>query len=101
MSQPSTPHLTVEQVRQIATLCRLGLTDKEAERMRDQLSHILEQFQVLQEVDTQDIPPTGHSVDVHSVMRQDSVGPSFSKETVLANAPLREEDYFRVRGVLE
>ena len=69
--------------------------------MRDQLSHILDQFHILEDVETIDITPTGHSADVHSVTREDSVEPSFPKESVLANAPLREADYFRVRGILE
>ena len=101
MPQRPSAQLTAEQVRHIATLCRLGLSDEEVERMREQLSHILEQFQVLGEIDTEDVPPTGHSVDLHSVMREDTVAPSSSKEDVLTNAPRREDDYFRVRAVLE
>ena len=54
--------LTPEEVQHIALLARLGLTPEELERDRTQLSDILEQFQVLQEVDTEGVPPTGHSM---------------------------------------
>ncbi|MBI2871820.1 MAG: Asp-tRNA(Asn)/Glu-tRNA(Gln) amidotransferase subunit GatC [Chloroflexi bacterium] len=96
-----TPQLTIEEVRHIAILCRVGATDEELERLREQLTHILEQFQVLQEIDTEGVPPTGHSVALHSVMRDDEPGPSYPAEEVLANAPRQEDDYFRVRAVLE
>ena len=93
--------LTPEDVQHIALLARVGLTPEELERYRSQLSDILEHFQVLQEIDTEGIPPTGHSVPLESVMREDEPRPSSPKEEVLANAPHRQEDYFRVRAVLE
>ena len=93
--------LTPEEVQHIALLARLGLTPEELERDRTQLSDILEQFQVLQEVDTEGVPPTGHSMPLESVMRDDVPSASLSKEDVLANAPNREEDYIRVRAVLD
>ena len=93
--------LTPEEVQHIALLARLGLTPEELERDRTQLSDILEQFQVLQEVDTEGVLPTGHSMPLENVMRDDEPSASLSKEDVLANAPNREEDYFRVRAVLD
>ena len=74
---------------------------EELERMRDQMSNILEHFDVLQQVDTEGVEPTAHSADVVSVMRDDEVRASASKEDVLANAPRREDDFLRVRAVLE
>lgn len=62
---------------------------------------ILDNFRVLQEVDTEGAPPTGQSAPLETVLREDEPGPSSPKEEVLANAPRREEDYFRVRAVLE
>ena len=93
--------LSSDDVRHIALLCRIGLSDEEVERMRDQLSHILEQFQALQAVDTTGVEPTGHAVDVDTVMREDEPTEPMSVEDVLANAPRRQGDYFRVRPVLE
>ena len=93
--------LTSEEVRYIALLARVGMTDDEIELMRDQMSHILENFDVLNQVDTEGIEPTGHSVDIDTVTREDEVARSFPKEDVLANAPSREDDFIRVRAVLE
>ena len=92
--------LTIEDVRDVAALARLGMTESELESMRDQLSHILENFDALGRVDTEGVEPTGHSVQVDSVLRDDEVGESLPLEDVLANAPLREDDFVRVRAVL-
>ena len=97
----TSPRLSLEEVRHIALLYRLGLSEEEAERFRHQLSNILENFQVLKQVDTEDVPPTGHSVALQNVMREDEPHPPFPKEEILANAPRREEDFFRVKAVLE
>jgi len=93
--------LTSDEVRHVALLARVGLTPEELELYRSQLESILDYFQALQEVDTEGVPPTGHSVPLDTVLREDESQPSLSKEDILANAPRREEDYFRVRAVLE
>ena len=93
--------LTIDDVRHIATLARVGMTADELERMRDQMSHILENFDVLRNVNTEGVEPTGHSVDLSSVMREDEAGDSSPKQDVLANAPSAEDDFIRVRAVLE
>jgi aspartyl-tRNA(Asn)/glutamyl-tRNA(Gln) amidotransferase subunit C len=93
--------LSREQVLHVATLCRIGLTEEEVERFRSQLSHVLEQFEVLKEVDTTDVPPTSHSVPLHTVLRPDDPSPPFPREEVLRNAPRREGAFFRVPLVLE
>jgi aspartyl-tRNA(Asn)/glutamyl-tRNA(Gln) amidotransferase subunit C len=90
-----------EEVLHIARLARLGLTDAEVDRFSGQLSSLLEHFEALQQVDTEGVPPTAQSVDLQSVMRDDLVRPSFPAEDILANAPRREGDWFRVRAVLE
>ena len=93
--------LTKEEVQHMAALCRIALSPEEVERLRGQLSHILEQFQVLEELNTNDVAPTSHSVDLQTVMRDDELAPCLDKEQILANAPQREGDYFKVRVVLE
>ena len=93
--------LSAEEVRQVAQLARIGLDDDEVEQMRDQLSNILDHFDVLGNLDTDGVEPTGHSVDVESVTRDDVVEDSLSKDEVLSNAPDREADFLRVRAVLE
>ena len=93
--------LTTEQVRHVALLARLGMSDEETEVMRDQLSNILDQFEVLECVDTEGVEPTGHSADIDSVTRADEVTPSRPREDILRNAPRTEADFVRVRSVLE
>jgi aspartyl-tRNA(Asn)/glutamyl-tRNA(Gln) amidotransferase subunit C len=93
--------LSREEVLHIARLARLGLTEAELDRLREQLSNILENFGILQQVDTKDIPPTAQSIALQNVMRKDEVAPSLPPNDILANAPRREGDCFRVRAVLE
>ena len=93
--------LTTEEVRYIALLARVGMIDEEVELMRDQMSHILENFDVLNRVDTESVEPAGHSADVNTVMRDDETARSSPKEDVLANAPSTEDGFIRVRAVLE
>lgn len=93
--------LSREEVRHLAVLVRLGLSDDEVERLREQLSNILENFEILQQVDTTGVEPTAHCIALENVLRDDVPGPSLPPEQVLANAPDREEDYLKVRAVLE
>jgi len=93
--------LSGEEVRHLALLVRLGLSQAEVERFREQLSDILGAFEVLRQVDTSDVPPTAHSIALENVMRDDEPAPSLPVDQVLANAPSQEEGFFRVRAVLE
>ena len=77
------------------------MTDDEIERMRDQLSDILGHVDVLQQVDTTDADPTGHSAGLETVMRDDIADASSPRDDVLANAPRSEDGFIRVRAVLE
>ena len=89
------------EVEHLALLARIGLTDAEAELFAGQLSHILEQFEILQELDTAGVQPTAHVADLESVTRDDVAAASLAPEEVLGNAPRREEDFIRVKAVLE
>ena len=93
--------LSREEVLHIARLARLGVSDEDVERAREQLSNILENFSVLQAVDTDDVPPTAQSVSLSNVLRKDEECASFPREEILANAPQKEDDFFRVRAVLD
>lgn len=90
-----------EEVLHIALLARLGVTEAEVERLTEQLSNILENFEILQKVDTTDVPPTAQSISLHNVLREDEAAPSLPQSEVLANAPRKQDDFFRVRVVLE
>jgi aspartyl-tRNA(Asn)/glutamyl-tRNA(Gln) amidotransferase subunit C len=93
--------LTREEVLHIARLARLGLTEAEVDRLSEQLSHILEHFEVLQRVDTTGVLPTAQPNPLQNVIKEDEVKACLSPEDVLANAPRREGDFFRVKAVLE
>ena len=93
--------LTREEVQHIADLCRLAMTEAEVDEMAQQLSDILDQFHILREVDTEGVPPTSHAVSLESVYREDSVSPSSDRDDVMANAPRRHGDQFRVNAVVE
>lgn len=90
-----------DEVLHIARLARIALTEEEIIRLSEQLSNLLDNFEILQQVNTDDVPPTAQSVDLQSVTRDDEVTPSFPPEDILANAPRRDEDCFRVKPVLE
>ncbi len=93
--------LSREEVEHIALLARLGLSEADVERFREQLSNILENFTILQQVDTTDVPPTSQAVALQNVFRPDEPAPSLPQAEVLANAPRQEEGCFRVKAVLE
>jgi len=94
--------LSREQVQHIARLARVGLSEEDIDRFSEQLSEILEYFERLREVDTEGVPPTARTLPLHNVMREDDrPQPPLDKESVLANAPVREGDHFRVRVILE
>ena len=93
--------LSRAEVLHIARLARIGVTDDDVTRMQQQLNVILENFEVLRQVDTEGVPPTAQANPITNVLRADEVRPSATMEDVLANAPDRDGDFFRVRAVLE
>ena len=93
--------LSREEVLHIAALARLGATEDDITSFQEQLSNILVYFEALQQVDTDNIPPTAQANILGNIMQDDCIQPSLSPEEVLANAPRREGEFFRIRAVLE
>jgi aspartyl-tRNA(Asn)/glutamyl-tRNA(Gln) amidotransferase subunit C len=93
--------LTSDDVRHIARLARIAVTGADVARLHDQLSSILEHFAALAAVDTDGVEPTAFPLPLANVMREDAVAPALPVKDVLANAPEREDDLFRVRAVIE
>ncbi len=85
-----------EQVLHVAKLAELDLTEGEIERFGEQLNAILEAVGKVSELDLADVPPTSHPLSVVNVFARDEPRPSLSLDEVFANAPVREDDYFRV-----
>jgi aspartyl-tRNA(Asn)/glutamyl-tRNA(Gln) amidotransferase subunit C len=88
-------------VDHVAQLARLALTPEERERMREQLSAILEHINVMNEADTSQVPATAHILPLENVMRADQAVPWPSSIELVENAPAHEDSYIRVRAVLE
>lgn len=93
--------LSLAQVEHVAQLAQLALTDGEKEQFREQLSSILAYAERLQQLNTDDIPPTATVLLLENVMRDDEVRPSLPLTDALANAPETEDGCFRVPVVLE
>ncbi len=93
--------LSQEEVLHIAALAKIGVTEEDVEKLREQLSNILENFEALQKLDTTGIPPTAQSIALQNVIMRDEIRSSLTADEVLANAPQREGDFFKVKIVLE
>ncbi|HEX7519561.1 MAG TPA: Asp-tRNA(Asn)/Glu-tRNA(Gln) amidotransferase subunit GatC [Candidatus Deferrimicrobium sp.] len=93
--------ITREEVLHVARLARLSLPEAEAERLREQLSTILDYVKQLDRVDTHDVIPTSHAVETGTPFRDDVVETFGDREALLANAPDRKNDCFRVPRIIE
>lgn len=93
--------LTTDEVRHVAELAKLSLSDAEIAEYTEQLSEILNYAEMLQNVDTSSVPPTPYVLPLTNVMRDDEPGDCLSNETALANAPDSQDGFFRVRAVFE
>jgi aspartyl-tRNA(Asn)/glutamyl-tRNA(Gln) amidotransferase subunit C len=93
--------LTTKEVEHVARLARLRLSPDELEKMRAQLSNILEHIAMLTEIDVSDVPPTAQVTDLLNILRADETRPSLPREDVLANAPDQLEGMFRVKAIFD
>jgi aspartyl-tRNA(Asn)/glutamyl-tRNA(Gln) amidotransferase subunit C len=93
--------ISLEDVDHVARLARLELSTADKERMRGELDGILSYIDKLRALDTRDVEPTSHAVPVTNVMRDDVERPSLPQEDMLANAPDRHRDMFRVPKIIE
>ena len=95
------PRISLEQVEHVARLARLELSSAEKERMRNELDGILSYIDKLRALDTSDVEPTSHAVPLTNVMRDDTEVPSLPQHDMLANAPDRHGELFRVPRIIE
>ena len=93
--------LSADEVRYIARLANMRLSDDEVELYRSQLTNILEHCHSLAAVDTTDVEITGHATNAHTVLRDDESGTPLDREDVLANAPVRSGEFIKVQPVLD
>lgn len=93
--------ISKDQVKHVAHLARLAVTEDEADLFTDQLSSIIEYAEQLNELDTEGVEPTTHVMDLKNVLRKDEPKEWISKEDALKNAPDKQNGYFRVPSILE
>ncbi len=87
-------------IRYVAKLARLALTEEEIERFGKQLGELLEHVNALKDLDIASVPATAQVVESRNVTREDSLRPCLDRETVLAQAPQRQGPFFRVPRIL-
>ncbi len=95
------PVLKLEEVEHVALLSRLRLTDEEKTQLTQDLNVILEQFEILQRIDTEGVPPTAHAMQLQNVLRKDVCRPSLPREAFLPEAPEARDEFFVVPRIVE
>ncbi|MBD0334738.1 MAG: Asp-tRNA(Asn)/Glu-tRNA(Gln) amidotransferase subunit GatC [Cyanobacteria bacterium Co-bin13] len=93
--------IDLEQVRKVALLARLDLSPEEEQQFTGQLSSILEYFEQLNELDTENVEPTTRAIELNNITRPDELKPFEGRQEILSCAPEREEDYFKVPKILD
>ena len=88
--------ISEEEVRHVANLARLGLTDEEVEKMSGQLGAILESIDQIGELDLADVPPTANTLNLTNVLRPDEPHVELPPEEALSTAPETDDDLFAV-----
>lgn len=93
--------LSRDEIRKVALLARLELSDGELDEQARHFNDLLRQFEILQSLDVTGIEPTSHSVPLVNVLREDVVRPSLTREAALANAPESRNGCIVVPRILE
>ncbi|WP_058306154.1 Asp-tRNA(Asn)/Glu-tRNA(Gln) amidotransferase subunit GatC [Gracilibacillus massiliensis] len=93
--------ISKDQVKHVANLARLAVTDEEVEMFTKQLGDIINYAELLNELDTDNVEPTTHVLDLKNVMRKDEPKEWIKKEDALKNAPDQKDGQFRVPSILE
>jgi aspartyl-tRNA(Asn)/glutamyl-tRNA(Gln) amidotransferase subunit C len=92
--------LTRQDVEKVSLLARLQLQPAQLDAMTVQLARIVAYVEQLQELDTRDVEPLAHALDLENVLADDTLGQSLEREQALANAPKRDAECYRVPAVL-
>lgn len=92
--------LSRRDVEHVAHLARLGLTEDELTLLEGQLNHIVDQYAVFADLDTDHISPTAQTIELENILREDVTRPSLPRDEILALAPLTAGEYFVVPPIL-
>lgn len=93
--------ISMDQVKHVAHLARLAITEEEAEKFQQQLDQMISFAEQLNELDTDEVKPTSHVLDMKNVMREDVAKPGLPVEEVVKNAPDCKDGYIRVPSIME
>jgi aspartyl-tRNA(Asn)/glutamyl-tRNA(Gln) amidotransferase subunit C len=94
------PDITREEVRHLADLARIDLSDEELDHLAPQLAVILDSVASISEVAAGDVPPTSHALPLTNVFREDAVRPGLTAEQALSGAPQVDQQRFSVPRIL-
>lgn len=92
--------ISKQDVEHVALLGRLELSEEEKELYTQQLNKILDAARALQELNTDNVPPTAHVLPIQNVFREDRIGNHLDSEKALVNAPDRDENFFKVPKIV-
>jgi aspartyl-tRNA(Asn)/glutamyl-tRNA(Gln) amidotransferase subunit C len=92
--------ITTDDVRHVAKLARLHMTQSELEKITKELGSILQYVNKIGQLDVKNVPPMAHALPIHNVLREDVVEPALPVEKVLRNAPDRDGDFFAVPKII-
>ncbi len=92
--------LSREEVEKVSLLARLRLDDEQLDKMTAQLGQIVNYVESLSTLDTEDVQPMAHAIEIHNVFAADEARPSLDRADALANAPKRDDECYRVPAVL-
>jgi aspartyl-tRNA(Asn)/glutamyl-tRNA(Gln) amidotransferase subunit C len=92
--------VSITDVRHMATLARLSFTEAEEEALVQELNAILAYMEQLNTLDTTQVEPLSHVIELHNVFREDERKPGVTREEALKNAPARTEEFFTVPKVI-
>lgn len=93
--------LTADQVKHVAKLAKLPLSEDEIEKYSDQLSKILDYVEKLNQADTKGVEPTYNVTGLFNMMKPDEVGETLPQDYALQNAPVKKDGFFVTKGVFE
>jgi len=93
--------ISEDQVKHVAHLARLAITEEEAQKFTKQLDEMITYAEQLNELDTENVEPTSHVLDIRNVMREDVSKPGLPNEEVLKNAPDHQDGQIKVPSIME
>jgi len=96
----ATSKISEEDVKHIADLARIELTEEERRSFTEQFNTILAYFEILQDLDTETVSPTSHVIEVTNAFREDQVRPSLAPDDVVKNTAQTERGFFKAPKII-